>query len=168
MKPRFSQFRGAVVGQLHGSRYIASLPVQPDLFSSHGLWLHAMQDTANLWAVINLNAPPVPAFAPPLTLAGGYTLANFTSDKSALEASWATLNKALLDAKQGRTVRDAAFAPVFERLKQYRQAVHGVVPAGSALLESLRGSLQSTTSDERPKTSDLTLRPRGGHGGRFP
>jgi hypothetical protein len=137
MLPRLVQFNSAVRGQLPGSRYIKSLSKLPNLGSSPGVWRRAMDDVQNLWTTINANSPPVAGFTPPLVLAGNYAILAFTADNTALDASFTAVEGAEQNDQQGRAQRDAVFAPVYERLRQYRLAILAALPTGNPLLETV-------------------------------
>ncbi|MBS1715877.1 MAG: hypothetical protein JST30_16235 [Armatimonadetes bacterium] len=137
VRPRFLQFRAAVNGQLPGTKYIPALPRTPQYGDAPGKWRDAMDDMSNLWTTINTNNPPVIGFTPPLKLAGGYVVLVFIQDVTAMKAAFTTLANAEQVAQLSREARDQVFAPVFQRLKQYRQAVAGAFPASHQLVQSL-------------------------------
>lgn len=134
---RFLQFRAAVNGQLPGSRFVRALPRTPGFTEAPGKWRDAMDDMSNLWTTINTNNPPVLGFTPPLKLAGGYLILQFTQDVSSLKTAFTALGNAEQAGQLAREARDQVFDPVFQRLKQYRQAVMGTFPASDPLVLSL-------------------------------
>ncbi|MBS1724308.1 MAG: hypothetical protein JSS66_15300 [Armatimonadetes bacterium] len=137
VKPRFVQFRGAVNGQLPGTRYIPAIPRTPAFTDSPGVWRNALDDMGNLWTTINANSPPITGFTPPLLLAGGYAVLAYTTESTAMKTAFTTLETAEQGSQLSREQRDVVFAPVYQRLKQYRQAVVGAFPANSPLIASL-------------------------------
>jgi len=137
IRPRMMQFRQAVGGQLPGSQHAKSLPKTPRFSSSPGLWREAMTDMLTLWTTINTNVPPIAGFAPPLVLGGPYAVAAYTTEKGAMDSAFTAVNVNEQVLKQTRRSRDATFEPIYERLKQYRQAVIGALPVGNALLDSI-------------------------------
>lgn len=137
VKPRFVQFRSAVTGQLPNTKYIPAIPNAPGFTQSPGIWRDALDDMSNLWTTINTNNPPISGFTPPLTLAGAYTILLFTGESTNLKNSFVAVGNAEQGAQMARENRDAVFAPVYQRLKQYRLAVQGIFTAGSALADSL-------------------------------
>lgn len=137
IRPRFLQFRAAVNGLLPGSRYIPAIPKTPRLADSPGKWRDAMDDMSNLWTTINTNNPPVSGFTPPLKLAGGYVILVFIQDVTSMKAAFTVLANAEQVVQLSREARDQLFAPVLQRLKQYRQAVSGTFPASHQLVQSL-------------------------------
>lgn len=137
LRPRFLQFRAAVNGLLPNSRYVPALPKTPGFNDAPGKWLDAGDDMSSLWAVINANSPPIPGFLPPLTFGGGYAVATFDADLADIKAAFTALANADQAAQLSREQRDQTFAPVYQRLKQYRQAVVATFPADSALVQSL-------------------------------
>lgn len=123
---RFIQFSSAINAFLPGSRYLQSVPITPQLDQSPGAWHEAMDNLSNLWDAVDANTPPVPGFTPPLVLAGGYDLAAFSADSEALNLSFSSVSTFEQEAEQARAVRNAAFAAVYERLKQYRLVVQAL------------------------------------------
>lgn len=134
---RFIQFRAAVNGQLPGTRYVPAVPNTPEFKESPGIWRDRLDDMSNLWTTINANLPPVVGFTPPLFLAGGYAIATFNLDSTAMKTAFTSVENAEQAAQLSREQRDIVFAPVYQRLKQYRQAVVAAFPATSPLVASL-------------------------------
>jgi len=126
-----------VRGQLPGSLYLHSIPRTPLFASSPGVWRDAMDDMANLWATINTNTPAVPGFTPPLKLSGAYLQATFATDAAALSTAFTAVSNADIGLKNSREARDIAFAPVYQRMKQYRLAVAAALPPGHPLASSI-------------------------------
>lgn len=137
VKPRFVQFRAAINGQLPNTKYIPAIPKAPSFNDSPGTWRDALDDMSNLWTTINTNSPPITGFTPPLTLAGAYTILLFTGESSNLKNAFVALGNAEQSAQLSRENRDVVFAPVYQRLKQYRQAVVAAFAANSPLIQSL-------------------------------
>ncbi len=137
VRPRFPQFRAAINGQLPGSRYLPAIPNTPNFQDSPGKWRDAMDDMQSLWTTINANTPPIVGFTPPLLLAGAYTVATYTLEVAGLKTAFTTLEAADQAGQLARAHRDEVFAPVYQRLKQYRQAVMGTFPADDPLVLSL-------------------------------
>lgn len=137
LRERVRQFRTMVQSFFKGTEYVFALPNMPKMTFSEGDFLKALDDMANLWTRINA-ITPIPVGMPiPLTLAGGYTLASFNADVTALRANYGTWNDAVQGALIAREQRNALMPPIKARLIQYRQAVQGKYTTGAALLESL-------------------------------
>lgn len=137
IKARMIQFNNAVRGQLAGSRYIPNLPKPPGFSNSPGVWRDVLENMLSLWQSVNKNNPPVEGFSPPLTLSGGYEVADCIADKLSLDVAFSAVNAAELKAQQTRNARDSAFAPVYQRMKQYRLAVKAALPPGNPLLDTI-------------------------------
>lgn len=135
--PRFLQFRAAINGQLPNTKYIPAIPKAPQFDDAPGTWRDRLDDMSNLWTTINTNNPPITGFTPPLTLAGAYTILLFTGETTNLKNAFVAVSNAEQAGQMSRENRDNVFAPVYQRLKQYRQAVAGLFPAGSPLMQSL-------------------------------
>lgn len=126
LNPRFVQFRNLVNGMLPGSRYLTSMPTAPQMNDSPGDWHDGIDDLSNLWAMVNTNVPPYTGFTPPLLLSGGYAIATFNTEGDALKLIFTEVSEQAQNTQQARTHRDVVFAPVYERLKQYRDIVQGM------------------------------------------
>jgi hypothetical protein len=137
-----------VQGLLPNSIYVRSLPRMPALDANEGNFLKAMVDVQNLWTRINAT-PPV-GFAPPLKLPGGYIIANLNTDLAALRTAYTLATTTTQDASTARSTRDTTFAPVYERLVQYRKAVLGVLPSDSPLIATIPALSPSRGSTPEP------------------
>ena len=102
--------------------------------------LNAMQQD---WTKINALTPTTAAqyraegFVPPITLTGGYALADFEAQMAALTALWPQVEAMMRDASFACDHRNALMEPMRERLKQYQQIVPGQVADDAALIASL-------------------------------
>ena len=135
LRVRVTQFRGLVSGLMMGSVYVRSLPTLPAFKAPEGTYLRPLDDMQSLWTQINA-APPA-GFTAPLLLAGGYTLATFTTDLAALKTSYTASNDATQNATIARSGRDVLLAPLRARMQQYRKAVVGKLPPGNPLLNTI-------------------------------
>jgi hypothetical protein len=129
---RLAQFRATVTGLLTGTPYVRTLPKMPRFGDNQGKQLKAFDDVANAWS--RINTATIPGFTPPLLLAGGYSLANFTTELAALRAAFVASTNGDADSRQARSERDVLLPPAKSRMTLYRQAVKGILPAGSPLL----------------------------------
>jgi hypothetical protein len=132
---RIAQYRSIVLGVLAGTAYPNALPKLPPFSVNTGLFLKAMDDVANGWSRINTDT--IPGFTGPLLLAGGYTLANFNTEVTAMRAAFLAATNAEDDSRSARSSRDVLLPKAKAFMVQYRQAVKGIVPAGSALLNTI-------------------------------
>ena len=89
----------------------------------------------DVWTEIN--ADTIPGFLTPLTLTGGYALANFSADLDALTAAYRALATAKTQVKDRRVTRDRLLPPAAARMVQYRRLVPAVLPPDSALVQTL-------------------------------
>lgn len=137
MRERVRQFRTALQSYFKGYEHVAALPTIPRMNMSEGDFMQALDDMANLWTRVNA-ITPVPVGMPiPLTLVGGYTLANFNTDLAAIRLAFGTWNDALQGATIAREQRNALMPPLKARLVQYRLAVQSKYTSGAPLLLSL-------------------------------
>jgi hypothetical protein len=132
LRGRLAQFRAGVSAQLPGTKYQKMLPVQPPFSLVESKFLRPMDDMASVWT--HVNADTIPGFTGPLLLAGGYALAGFTGDLAGARTNYVAGTSALNGSRSARASRDILLAPARERMRQYRQAVLSMLPAGNALL----------------------------------
>lgn len=137
IKERMRQFRAIVQGQLANTIYASALTPLPTERAAEGTWQQKMDDVSNLWNRINTDVPPPAGFTPPLKLAAGYLLAAFNTDAAALRTAFTAVTVATQNAAIARQQRDDLVVPLRQRLKEYRQFVQGLFPAGHALIQSL-------------------------------
>lgn len=105
--------------------YVGLLPALPKKGSAPAIWLPAMAELENAWTQINAMMP-IPVGAPvPLILSGGYTLANFSADRAALESAFTACDNANQDVSSAISAREAIWKGLGKRLVHYRLAVKG-------------------------------------------
>ena len=90
--------------------------------STIGTYVPVMQEFINHWTQINIELG-----ATPLLLSGGYTVANFASDRTALENAIIGLNPADNTRSNTAANRDIKKAALRVRLIQFRAAVKGLL-----------------------------------------
>jgi hypothetical protein len=122
LRNRIMEFRKAVEYRLKGSGYERSLPDTPHPDASEQKVLRALDDMASLWTRVNA-ASGLPNFTPPLLLLGGYALAAFRTDVTAMRAKFLAVTEAENGARIGRKTRDLLLGPLRDRLVQYRQGI---------------------------------------------
>lgn len=135
VRERMRQLGSAIRGLLHGATQEGHIADLVNMTDSQGKWLVAMRDAINNWTDVNANPPA--GFTGPLLLFGGYTVANFTADCTALEASFEGVSMEEQNVDDFIKARDAIYLGVRERLALYRQAVEGTFPADHPLVLSL-------------------------------
>lgn len=135
LRERLRQFRAVVQGLLRGTKYVVAVPTLPRISGNVGDFVRALEDVASLWATIN--ASPPSGFTGPLLLAGGYTLASFNTNVTAMRAAFSASDQARQEALLAREERNALMGPFKARMVQYRRAVEGLFASGSPLIESL-------------------------------
>jgi hypothetical protein len=135
VRERMRQLGSKVRGLLAESTQEGHIPDLIDMNSNPGKWLIAMRDSINMWTDINANPPA--GFVGPLTLFGGYTLANFTADCTALETTFESLTLAEQNEDDFLKARDAIYVAIRDHLVTYRDAVEGSFPANHPLVLSL-------------------------------
>ncbi len=134
-RARIAQYRASVLGVLAGTPYANTLPKMPKFGVNAGTFMKALDDMANGWSRINTDV--ITGFTPPLLLAGGYTLATFNTDVTAMRTAFTTMTNAEDNSRQARSNRDVLLPLAKARMVQYRQAVKGILPPGSPLLATI-------------------------------
>ena len=137
LKERLRQFRNAILAQLGGTEFAAQLPVIPTSAAAPSHWSKAFDDMASIWQ--KLETTPPAGFDSPLTLADGYTRAQFVPDLAALKATYTAEIAAEGQAKVLRQTRTTQARALRTRLVAYRKAIVGAFATGHPLLESLPG-----------------------------
>lgn len=132
---RLKQFRGACKAYIVGSAYSKEPPTVPLASSVAGKFLTAFDDMANLWGQINTTPPT--GFTGPLTLAGAYSLATFTTDLAAFRTASTTYTNSVQNASIAREKRNLLMAQMVAKLTQYRGAAVAKLSPGSALLATI-------------------------------
>ncbi|MBB6048612.1 hypothetical protein [Armatimonas rosea] len=133
LKARLKQFRAAVQNKLGDTAFLGELPAQPKTTATEAAFLSAFDDMADLWE--RINAATINGFTPPLTLAKGYSLADFTAELVAQRTTYNKTRQAIADAALTRKERDTETKAVWERIKQYRQGCLAVLDNTDQLLE---------------------------------
>jgi hypothetical protein len=136
MITRARQFRGEVQGQITAKDYLRELPQMPKTGADYDKFSEPLRAMARLWTRINANAEPL-QLEGPLTLAGGYTLANFSLALDALPGQYEQVESAESLLGQARTQRDNRAAAIYERMKQYRALAKARLPKNSPALAQL-------------------------------
>lgn len=135
VQERMRQLGQKIRGILAGSTQEGHIADLIDLNASQGKWLVAMRDAIDNWTQVN--ADPPAGFVGPLTLFGGYTLANFTADCTALETALQGVTQNEQFEEDLRKERDRIYLEVRDHLVTYRDAVEGSFPANHPLILSL-------------------------------
>ncbi|MBC8115950.1 MAG: hypothetical protein H7062_16305 [Candidatus Saccharimonas sp.] len=138
---RLGEFNRKVRGFLSHTAFVTALPYAPATNAGPGVVLAALDDMATLWAKIN--AATIPGFTGPLLLLGGYALAAFSTDLTALKAAYGTLGATEQEEALERQRRKVALDRAYDILVDYRKAVIGTFDP----LDPLVGSLPKLTPD---------------------
>jgi hypothetical protein len=135
IRERMRQLGAFVRGVVADSVYVGQIPDLVQEGASPGKWIIAMDDYAHMWTTIN--ATPPAGFTPPLTLTGGYLVADFNTDVAALKTTYTDWVQAEQDVDRGRDERDAIYQRVRDQLVRYRLAVPGMFAEDHPLVTSL-------------------------------
>jgi hypothetical protein len=137
LQRRVWHFNALVRGLFPRSAYSRMLPRLPKQDSAPKVWMQAMAEAANVWALIDAMMPVPAGITLPLSLAGGYTRTQFDADVATLLATYNALDTALAARRSSIEARDATWAAMQARMVQYRLTVQGRLESGAALLGSL-------------------------------
>lgn len=135
IRERMRQLGQFIKGVASESSYVGRIPDLVQFASSPGRWLIAMRDNNDIWT--DFNAAPPAGFTPPLLLTGGYTVANFGTDRTALETTFQNLTQTEQTVDNLLQLREEIYLRVRDRLVAYRPAVEGSFPAGHPLVLSI-------------------------------
>jgi hypothetical protein len=130
---RANQFNDKIRALFPGSKWVRALPNVPTINEAQSKFVQPLDDIGNLWALINAD-PATPA---PVSLLGGYLVAAFLADVTALKTSSTTLNIARSNTKIGIEERNDLQDSIYENLKNYRQVMPTFFASADALVASL-------------------------------
>jgi len=132
---RLGEFNRKVRGFLSHTAFATALPEVPPVTSSVPTIVDSLDDMATLW--VKINAATIPGFTGPLSLLGGYLIATFNTDLTALKAASTTWQNAVQDVKLERERRNDLQDLVQPILRDYRAAIEGTFAPTDALVASL-------------------------------
>jgi hypothetical protein len=130
---RANQFNDKIRATLPGSKWVRALPAVPTINEAQSKFVQPLDDIGNLWTLINAD-PATPAA---VSLLGGYLVAAFLADVTALKSGSTTLNVARSNTKVALEERNDLQDDIYEILKNYRQVMPTFFTADDALVESL-------------------------------
>lgn len=140
---RATQYRLSVKGLIAGSMFVKSAPQAPKPGDGFDTFFAPLNKIKQDWTLINgiteANAAQYGAvgFEAPLTLTGGYTLAEFSGQIQQLTTLWPQVEEKEREATYARKTRDGLMDAMRARLVQYRNAVPGQLAEDSTLLATL-------------------------------
>lgn len=130
---RANQFNDKIRGLFPDSKWVRALPSMPTITDAQSKFVQPMDDIGNLWALINAD-PATPAA---VSLLGGYLVAVFLADVTALKTASTTLNVARSNTKVALEERNDLQDAIYAILKNYRQVMPTFFAADNALVDSL-------------------------------
>ncbi len=128
---RMRQFRAFVKGAHGDSNWAHSLPDTPMGSSQGGIWINAITKFKKVWTEMDA------VLTPDVTLTGGYTLANFTTQTDALAAALTDISESQVSTKKALEDRNDLYDVLRKHLANYRLVVEGSFPAEHAMIESI-------------------------------
>jgi len=132
---RIGEFNRKVRGFLGQTAFVSALPDVPSITSAAARFIEPLEDMANLWGKIN--AATIPGFTGPLLLLGGYSLATFNTDLTALKAAYTGLQDASQSLSLERLRRNEVQDQAYAIMRDYRAAVIGSFAPEAPLVLSL-------------------------------
>jgi hypothetical protein len=132
--PRFNLTVRALLPE---STYVDVLERAPGPNEGRAKRIGAMERTARLWEVVNLNNPPYPGFTPPLVLADGTTRAQFVADLDAYRLATGENGEATQDERMARAARRDLAEQAWRRMVEYRLVAQALLMAHGSLLHIL-------------------------------
>lgn len=132
---RANQFNDKIRGMFPASKWVRALPSVPTITEAQSKFVQPLDDIGNLWGLINAD-PATPA---PVSLLGGYLVAAFLAEVTALKTASTTLNIARSNTKIALEERNDLQDAIYEIVKNYRQVMPTFFASDHALVESLPG-----------------------------
>jgi hypothetical protein len=132
--PRFNLTVRALLPE---STYVDVLERAPGPSEGRAKRIGAMERTASLWELVNLNNPPQPGFTPPLVLADGTDLAQFTADLDAYRTATVENGEATRDERMARAARRDLAEQAWRRMVEYRLVAQALLMANWPLLQTI-------------------------------
>ena len=133
---RGKQIRAGVSSQIAGTIFEGAIARNPRFGVAEGEFLNTFEEMADVWfridgstAIANSTGPPV--------VAGNYTLAAFRADIAAARAAYVAVHEAHNTLMLARRYRDEVWAPTYQHLKEFRDAVVARFPAGDPILATV-------------------------------
>jgi hypothetical protein len=130
---RANQFNDKIRALFANSKWVRALPNVPTITEAQSKFVQPLDDIGNLWASINAD----PATPSPVSLLGGYLVAAFLADVTALKAGSTALNIARSNTKIAIEERNDLQDAIYDILKNYRQVMPTFFASNHALVESL-------------------------------
>lgn len=132
MKERIRQFRFNVKGNYAATAYDnRALPDLPRLDGDMDEWRGSMNITHHIWTQLNAGA------GADLLLVGGYTLANFTTDRTAMTTLLEEIEQDTSSVKRLLEQRDRLMDALVAHLQGYADAVQGAFAEGDEHILSI-------------------------------
>jgi hypothetical protein len=122
LRPKLTQFRGAVKSALYGTPYASTLPTLPLTTADMAGTLKPFTEMETLWERINTDEGD-DAIVGGLRLAKGYDLAAFKTDFAALQSVYKQISLLEQTLAVDRRTRDTLRQEIVTRLRQYKNAV---------------------------------------------
>lgn len=136
MLHRPTQFRFQVLSKVVDPNFRAKLPGAPGIGMEVSKFLKPFKELVIIWQRINDNLEQAGLDAP-LTLQGGYTLAQCRSDIATLQTLADAWVKAVKASEFSITQRDNALKAFYQRMLQYRQGVQGSIARSNPVYVNL-------------------------------
>jgi hypothetical protein len=130
---RINQFNEAVRADFGGTKWEKALPNVPSINDGFGVFTAATDDVQTLWLQLNAGIAPAPA----LTLLGGFTQANFTTDNTGLKSGFTAWRAAAKIAELTLQERNDIQAVIQPLLVLYRRKLPTKFAADHSLVDTL-------------------------------
>ncbi|WP_395138882.1 hypothetical protein [Armatimonas sp.] len=138
LRPRLTQFRGAVKSALDGTPYAKTLPTLPLATADMAGTLKPFTEMETLWERINTDEGD-DAIVGGLRLARGYDLASFKTELAMLQSVYKQISLLEQTLAVDRRTRDTLRSEIVTRLRQYKNAVIARYDTDHPLLATVPG-----------------------------
>ncbi|WP_309716116.1 hypothetical protein [Armatimonas sp.] len=133
---RFDQAKNKLKAQFRSTRHAAAVPRKPDATLGQDKTLAALEDLVEVWKTLNTDTS-LPTNQRPMTIARGYTQADFAADIAALKATYVALGTAARETKQRRATRSTPLSGLAKRVTQYRALAKSELEPTDALYATI-------------------------------
>jgi len=133
---RVAEFNRRIRADFPANALFNRLPTVPARAGGREAFISAMDDAADLWSRVNA-LPPGPLFTAPMLLGGGWTRAQFATQRTALDAAFTGRAAALAALDVQRLTRNALQDRAQILMKLYRVKIEALHAADSMKVQSL-------------------------------
>jgi hypothetical protein len=145
---KLNLFNDTIRGSYPGSKWERVLTGAPSIGDGRTLFIRAIESTRNIWSRFNTTSGLAA-----IVLAGGYDLAAFDADLSALRVAYVASGKEEDSLALEREERNDIQDRIYPILKRYRALMPTLFPVGAALVDELPQLTPTSSRTPDPVTA---------------